>query len=88
MEITQKLFPVAFEKFSTERRKKPMIELVLLYYALRLFHSASMCSKKELENKKRQQQSNLNHTGVIPVNPKKETCMVLNNFPSISDTNS
>ena len=57
MEITQKLFPVAFEKmalekFSTERRKKPMIELVLLYFALRLFHSASMCSKKELENKK------------------------------------
>ena len=67
MEITQKLFPVAFEKFSTERRKKPMIELVLLYFALRLFHSASMCSKKELENKKTtttiKPKSHRSHTG-------------------------
>ena len=72
MEITQKLFPVAFEKmalekFSTERRKKPMIELVLLYFALRLFYSASMCSKKELENKKTtttiKPKSHRSHTG-------------------------
>ena len=44
-----------------------MIELVLLYFALRLFHSASMCSKKELENKKTtttiKPKSHRSHTG-------------------------
>ena len=42
-----------------------------------------------IKKKKTIKQSNLqNHTEVMQVNSKKETCMVLNNFPSIPQTNS